>query len=47
MDSLEKNRHTMKTTSHKGSATIWDLKPEWWGSSLAQEEKHQEKENLW
>jgi hypothetical protein len=28
-------------THYKESATSWDLKPEWWGSPLAQEEKYQ------
>jgi hypothetical protein len=28
-------------THHKESATSWDLKPEGWGSPLAQEEKYQ------
>jgi hypothetical protein len=46
-DSLQKiNHRTRNITHHKESATIRDLKPEWWGSPLAQEEKHQGKENL-
>jgi hypothetical protein len=39
-DSL-KERCTRNITHHKESATIWDLKPEWWGWPLAQEGKHQ------
>jgi hypothetical protein len=34
-----KNHHTRNITHHKESAT--SLKPEWWGSPLAQEEKYQ------
>jgi hypothetical protein len=45
IDSLQKNCHTGNITHHKESATSWDLKPEWWGSPLAQEEG--KKENLW
>jgi hypothetical protein len=41
VDSLQKNRHTRNITHHKASATSWDLKPEWWGSPLSQEEKYQ------
>jgi hypothetical protein len=36
-----KNCHTRNITHHKESATSCDLKPEWWGSPLAQEEKYQ------
>jgi hypothetical protein len=28
------------TAYNKESATIWNLKPEWWGSPLVQEEKY-------
>jgi hypothetical protein len=41
IDSLQKNCHTRNITHHKESATSSDLKPEWWGSPLAQDEKHQ------
>jgi hypothetical protein len=30
----------------KGSATIWNLKPEWWVSTFVQE-NYQENKNLW
>jgi hypothetical protein len=46
MDSMQKRRNS-NITHHKESATVWDLKPEWWGSPLAQEEKYQGKENPW
>jgi hypothetical protein len=36
-----KNSCTRNIT-HKESATIRNLKPEWWGSPLVQEEKYQE-----
>jgi hypothetical protein len=29
------------------SATIWNLKPESWGTPLVEEEKYQGKGNLW
>jgi hypothetical protein len=38
-----KNSCTRNITHYKESATIRKLKPEWWGSPLVQEEKHQEK----
>jgi hypothetical protein len=38
-----KNSCTRNITHYKESATIRDLKPEWWGSPLVQEEKYQEK----
>jgi hypothetical protein len=38
---LQKNCHTRNITHHKESDTSWDLKPEWWGSPLAQEKKCQ------
>jgi hypothetical protein len=38
---LTKIWHARNITYHKESATSWDLKPEWWGSPLAQEEKYQ------
>jgi hypothetical protein len=41
IDSLQKT--AVLGTSHKESATIRNLKPEWWGSPLVQEEKYQEK----
>jgi hypothetical protein len=34
---------TRNITHYKESVTIRNLKPEWWGSPLVQEEKHQEK----
>jgi hypothetical protein len=43
IDSLQKNSCTRNITHYKGSATIRNLKPEWWGSPLVQEEKYQEK----
>jgi hypothetical protein len=36
-----KKCHTRNITHHKESATSWNLKPECWGSPLAQEEKYQ------
>jgi hypothetical protein len=38
-----KNSCTRNITHYKESVTIRNLKPEWWGSSLVQEEKYQEK----
>jgi hypothetical protein len=38
-----KNSCTRNITHYKESATIRNLKPEWWGSPLVQEEKYQEK----
>jgi hypothetical protein len=38
-----KNNCTRNITHYKESATIRNLKPEWWGSPLVQEEKYQEK----
>jgi hypothetical protein len=38
-----KNSCTRNITHYKESATIRNLKPEWWGSPLVQEEKFQEK----
>jgi hypothetical protein len=43
IDSLQKNSCTRNITHYKESATIRNLKPEWWGSPLAQEEKYKEK----
>jgi hypothetical protein len=44
VDSLQKkNSCTRNITRYKESATIRNLKPEWWGSPLVQEEKYQEK----
>jgi hypothetical protein len=37
------NSCTRNITHCKESATIKNLKPEWWGSPLVQEEKYQEK----
>jgi hypothetical protein len=39
----KKNSCTRNITHNKESATIRNLKPEWWGSPLVQEEKYQEK----
>jgi hypothetical protein len=39
----KKNSWTRNITHYKESATIRNLKPEWWGSPLIQEEKYQEK----
>jgi hypothetical protein len=36
-----RNCHTRNITHHKESAKERDLKPEWWGSPLAQEKKYQ------
>jgi hypothetical protein len=38
-----KNSCARNITHYKESATIRNLKPEWWGSPLVQEEKYQEK----
>jgi hypothetical protein len=38
-----RNSCTRNITHHKERATIRNLKPEWWGSSLVQEEDYQEK----
>jgi hypothetical protein len=38
-----KNSSTRNIAHYKESATIRNLKPEWWGSPLVQEEKYQEK----
>jgi hypothetical protein len=43
IDSLQKNSCTRNITHYKERATIKNLKPEWWGSPLVQEEKYQEK----
>jgi hypothetical protein len=44
IDSLQKkNSCTRNITHYKESAAIRNLKPEWWGSPLVQEEKYQEK----
>jgi hypothetical protein len=40
--STKKNSCTRNITHYKESAAIRNLKPEWWGSPLVQEEKHQE-----
>jgi hypothetical protein len=42
IDSVQKNSCTRNITHYKESATIRNLKPEWWGSPLIQEEKYQE-----
>jgi hypothetical protein len=41
--STKKTSCTRNTTHYKESATIRNLKPEWCGSPLVQEEKYQEK----
>jgi hypothetical protein len=41
-----KDHHTRNITHHMESATTCDLKPEWWGSPLAQEAKNQGKGSL-
>jgi hypothetical protein len=38
-----KNNCTMNITHYKESATIRNLKPEWWGSPLVEGEQYQEK----
>jgi hypothetical protein len=38
-----KNSCTRNITHYKESATIRNLKREWWGSPLVQQEKYQEK----
>jgi hypothetical protein len=43
VDSLQRNSCTRNITHYKESATIRNLKPEWWGSPLVQKEKYQEK----
>jgi hypothetical protein len=40
---LYKNSCIKNITHYKGSATIRNLKPVWWGSPLVQEEKYHEK----
>jgi hypothetical protein len=40
-DDDDNNNNNRNITHHKESATSWDLKPEWWGSPLAQGEKYQ------
>jgi hypothetical protein len=42
-NSNNRNSCTRNFTHFKESATIRNLKPEWWGSPLVQEEKFQEK----
>jgi hypothetical protein len=37
---------TRDIAHNKESATVWNLKPEWWGAPLVQEEKYQGKGNL-
>jgi hypothetical protein len=43
IESLQKNSCTRNITHYKESATIRNLKLEWWSSLLVQEEKYQEK----
>jgi hypothetical protein len=43
IDYLQKNSCYRNITHYKESATIRNLKPEWWGSPLVQEENYQEK----
>jgi hypothetical protein len=40
-DNNNNNNNTRNITHHKESATSGDLKPEWWGSPLAQGEMYQ------
>jgi hypothetical protein len=37
---------TKDIAHNKESATIWNLKPDWWGAPIIQEEKYQGKGNL-
>jgi hypothetical protein len=54
VNNIRKAFNRLSTTSsctrdiahNKESATIWNLKPEWWGAPVVQEEKHQGKGNL-
>jgi hypothetical protein len=41
--SLKKKSCTRNITHYRESATIRNLKPEWWGTPLVQEEQYQEK----
>jgi hypothetical protein len=41
--STKKDSCTRNITHYKESAAIRNLKPEWWGSPLVQEEEYQEK----
>jgi hypothetical protein len=45
IDSIQKEKTAVLGTSHinKKNSAIRNLKPEWWGSALVQEEKYQEK----
>jgi hypothetical protein len=43
IDSIQKNSWTGNITHYEDSATITNLKLEWWGSPLVQEEMYQEK----
>jgi len=38
---------TTDIAHNKESATVWNMKPEWWGAPMVQDEKYQRKENLW
>jgi hypothetical protein len=43
IDSLQKKNSCARNITHfNGSATIRNLKPEWWGSPLVQDKKYQE-----
>jgi hypothetical protein len=42
-DSIQRNSCTRNITHYEESATIRNLKPEWWSSPLVQEEKYKEK----
>jgi hypothetical protein len=44
VDSLQ---WTRDITHDKESGAVWDVKSEWWGAPLVQEEKYQGKGNLW
>jgi hypothetical protein len=43
LDSLQKSSCTRNITHYKESATIVNLKPEWWSSPQFLEKKYQEK----
>jgi hypothetical protein len=43
IDYLQKKPYTKNIAHYKESATIRNLKPEWWGSPLVQEKKYQAK----
>jgi hypothetical protein len=43
IDSVQKNVCSRDIAHNKESATVSNLKSEWWGAPLVQEEKHQGK----